>query len=419
MIQAFYTGITGLMAGQSAIDVSADNISNVSTVGFRGYEAEFAALFEDAKGTMNTSTNPSTIGGGVRLQATTIDLSEGSYALSDRSTDMAIEGDGWFGVVNRNQNEYTRAGAFTFDQNSDLVTVDGLYVLGSMGGNIDFTTNTLTEALQEVPLKDVNSQEKLSFPNTLTFPAVPTTFAKYIGNVGTLDEVRTMGADVIDAQGTKNNLKLTFTRSVPQVLPGSQWDVVATTQTLDGSTIYDTKSGKVNFNTQGALASSTLTTIDNNGAQVNIDLGSQYNGVTAIANIPASSNSTTDGTIGGDLVGYDINRYAEVVATFSNGMQSTVGQVAVYHFYNDNGLERATGARFKQSSNSGDPIIFKDANDVNTIGANVMTYRLENSNVTLDRALTNLIILQRSYDANSKSISTADQMMQKALQMDA
>jgi len=419
MIQAFYSGISGLKAGQSAIDVTADNIANVSTTGFRGYNAEFAALFEDATGTMSSSSNPSTIGSGVRLQATTIDLSEGSFALSDRSTDMAIEGDGWFGVVDSSGPLYTRAGNFTFDQNSDLVTVDGMYVLGSMGGNIDFDTNTLTETLQEVPLKDAAQQEKLSFPNTLTYPQVPTTFANYIGNVGTLDEVRTMGADVIDAAGNKNNLKLTYTKSVPQVSPGSQWDVVATTQSLDGTIVYDTQAGVANFDSQGGMVSTTLTTIDNNGAQVNINLGTGFDGVTAIANIPTSSNYETDGTIGGDLVGYDINRYAEVVATFSNGLQSTVGQVAIYHFYNDNGLDRAAGARFSQSVNSGAATIFKDANGENTIGANVMTYRLENSNVTLDNALTQLIVLQRSYDANSKSISTADEMMQKALQMDA
>ena len=419
MIQAFYSGLTGLRTGQSAIDVNADNIANVSTVGFRGYNAEFAALFEDAKGTMATSSNPSSVGAGVRLQATTIDLSEGSYALSDRSTDMAIEGDGWFGVINNNKNEYTRAGAFTFDQNSDLVTVDGLYVLGSMGGNIDFDTNTLTEPLQEVPLKEVGAQEKLSFPNTLTYPAVATTSASYVGNLGVDDVTMTMGADVIDPQSNKNNLKLTFTKSVPQVSPGSQWDVVATTQTLDGSTIYDTQTGTVSFDAAGGLLSSTLTTIDNNGATVNIDLGGEYGGVTSIANIPPSSSSYTDGTIGGDLVGYDINRYAEVVATFSNGLQSTVGQVAIYHFYNDNGLERSSGARFTESVNSGRPTIFKDSKGENTIGANVMTYRLENSNVTLDKALTELIVLQRSYDANSKSISTADEMMQKALNMDA
>jgi len=251
MIQAFYTGISGLRTDQSAIDVTADNIANVSTVGFRGYQSEFASLYEKFKGWGNTSQNSNTIGVAVRLQATTIDLSQGSFSLSDRSTDMAIEGDGWFGVVIESGPVYTRDQAFTFDQNSDLVTVDGYYVLGSMGGNIDFATNTLKEALQEVPLKDVAEQEKLHFPNTLTYPPVPPTSAQYIGNLGVDDAVVTMGADVIEGQGDKNNLKLTFTKSVPQVAPGSQWDVVATTQTLNGDIIYDTKSGKAFFNGSG------------------------------------------------------------------------------------------------------------------------------------------------------------------------
>ncbi|MCF6330141.1 MAG: flagellar hook-basal body complex protein [Sulfurimonas sp.] len=420
MTQAFYTGISGLKTGQSAIDVVADNIANISTTGFRGYNAEFSSLFENMQNTMSSSVNPSSVGVGVRLQSTSIDLSQGSFALSDRSTDMAIEGDGWFGVINKDENLYTRAGEFTFDQNSDLVTPDGLYALGSMGNNINFETNTLTSILDEVALKNVGEQTKLSFPNTLTYPPIASTNAKFIGNLGTDDEIRTISAAVVDSQSNKNQLKLTFTKSVPQVAPGNQWDVVATTQSLDGTITYDTKNGKAFFGSSGELLSNTLTTINNNGSEVAINLGSGYDGVTVISNIaPSSSSSSSDGTIGGDLIGYDINKNAEVIATFSNGFQSVVGQVAVFHFRNDDGLERASGARFRESSNSGEAIIFKDENGENTIGANVMTYRLETSNVTMETALTELIILQRSFDSNSKSITTADEMMQKALNMDA
>ncbi len=420
MTQAFYTGISGLKTNQSAIDVVADNIANISTTGFRGYNAEFSSLFENMqKSSMSSSINPSSVGGGVRLQSTSIDLSHGSFALSDRSTDMAIEGDGWFGVINKDENLYTRAGEFTFDQNSDLVTPDGLYVLGSMGNNINFETNTLTSILDDVALKNVAEQTKLSFPNTLTYPPIASTNTKFIGNLGTDDEVRIMSAAVVDSQSNKNQLKLTFTKSIPQTAPGSQWDVVATTQTLDGTITYDTQNGKAFFGASGELLSNTLTTINNNGSEVAIDLGSGFDGVTVISNIAPSSTTTSDGTIGGDLIGYDINKNAEVIATFSNGFQSVVGQVAVFHFSNDDGLERASGAKFRESSNSGEAIIYKDTNGENIIGANVMTYRLETSNVTMETALTELIILQRAFDSNSKSITTADEMMQKALNMDA
>lgn len=420
MTQAFYTGISGLRSGQAAIDITSNNVANISTVGFRGYNAEFSNMFEDvlsASGGSSVSAN--SIGIGAQLQSSTMNTQTGSFALSDRSTDMALEGDGWFGVMDDNgEAMYTRAGAFTFDQNSDLVNPVGEYVLGTMAGNIDLTSNIVTNDAQEVALGDVGEVQKLSFPNTLTYPPEPTTNASFTGNIGTENEVRTIGAGVIDPQGNKNHLKLTF--SNPQITAaGTQWDVVATTETLDGTTIYDTQSGVVNFNTDGSIVSTTLTSINNNGAQVSMDLGSGYTGVTSIANTPISSSSSSDGTQGGDLVGYDVNRNAEVVATFSNGKQVSIAQIAVFHFRNNQGLERVSGTNFKETPNSGDAFFMQNEEGENIIGAQLATYRLENSNVAMEEALTQLIVLQRSFDANSKSITTADQMMQKALNMDA
>lgn len=417
MTQAFYTGISGIKTGQSALDITADNIANVSTVGFRGYNAEFSSLFENMKTSMSSSSNPSSIGLGVKLQSTSIDLSAGAFSLSERSTDMAIEGDGWFGVLNNGENLYTRAGDFSFDANSSLVTSNGSYVLGSMGSNINFATNTLTSVVDEVPLKDVGQQTKLSFPNTLTYPSVASTTAQFTGNLGTDDEIRKMSVPVIDSKNNRNSLNLSFTKSDPQVAPGSQWDVETTTSNLDGTVVYDTKNAQVFFGESGEMLSNTLTTIDNNGSQVSIDLGSGFDGIVSLGNHSPSASSTSDGVISGDLLGYDVNINAEVIATFSNGVQSSVGKIAVFHFRNDGGLERASGASFRQSSNSGDAIIFKDANGKNIIGANVTTHRLETSNIDMGAALTELIILQRSFDSNSKSITVADEMMQKAINM--
>jgi len=420
MTQAFYTGLTGLRAGQTAIDISANNAANISTTGFRAYQAEFSSLFEDALVSEGGSAlNQASVGYGTQIQANSMSLEDGPYSLSDRSTDMAIEGEGWFGIKGNSQAFYTRAGNFTFDQNSDLVTPDGNYVLGTMGGNIDFQNNILTNVLNEVPLGDIGTTQTLRFPQTLSYPAISTTTAQLFGNLGTDEEARVMSADIVDANGQKNHLKLSFEKSNPQVLPGTQWDVTASTLSSDEKTLYDTKTGKVSFNSDGGLISSTLDTIDNNGSAVTIDLGTNFEGVTSIGSTSITSSSKTDGSIAGELVGYDINRNAEVIASFSNGRQSSVGQIAVFHFNNDQGLDRASGANFLQSSNSGEAYFKKDENGKNVVGTNVMTYKLENSNVAMEDTLTQLIILQRSYDANSKSISTADQMMQKALSMDA
>ena len=418
MTQAFYTGISGLKTYSAGIDVVSDNLANTNTIGYRGYSVEFASMFEENLNTANAGIIDSTIGVGSTVQTTAMIQTNGSLLLSDKSTDLAVDGDGWFGVQGDGDPVYTRDGSFTFDANSDLVTIDGYHVLGTMGNNIS-DGDVLTSTLSEIVLGDVNAQEKLRFPQSLTYPAEATTTAKFLANVGTDPEVRTVGASVVDSQSNKNHLRLEFTKDPVQNPPGSQWSVVATTQSLDGTTIYDTQTGSVEFDAAGALVSHTLTSINNNGTQVAIDLGSGYDGVVSI-NIPVvPGSSIANGTIGGDLQGYAINKNAEVIATFTNGMQSSVGKIALFHFQNDQGLERVTGSRFQESSNSGEPIFFTDANGQNIIGAEVVNFKLEGSNYGMTGGLTELIVYQRAYDANSKSITTADEMMQKALNMDA
>ena len=419
MTQAFYSGISGLQNSSFAIDTISDNLANVSTVGYRSYTSEFASLFEDSL-SMTAGLSES-VGLGVRVNGTSMSTEQGSLKLSDSNTDLAIEGDGWFGVASGEDAYYTRNGAFTFDTNSDLVTTDGYYVLGTMGGNIS-ADDTLIEQLDAITLSSVNQQEKLRFPNTLTYPAIATTEASFVANLGIGEEGNetvTVGANVIDSQSNENSLRLAFTKNGVQTSPGSQWSVTATVTSADGETLYSTQSGEVSFDASGALISNTLTSIDNNGTEVSIDLGSGYDGVVSIDIPVVSGSSTANGVTSGDLVGYAINENAEVIATFSNGMQSSVGKIAVYQFANDEGLARVSGTRFQESANSGEASFYTDANGNVLSTPSVANFVLESSNVDLSDSLTNLIIYQRAYDANSKSVTTADEMMQKALNMDA
>jgi len=417
MSQAFYTGINGIKAHQYGIDVISDNLSNINTNGFRGYTTEFSSLFEEALVTASSFSNSSSgVGIGTKLSTVVMDQNQGVFKLSDRSTDLAIMGDGWFGIQGEGKPLYTRDGAFLFDKNRDLVTNDGYYVLGTMGSNIN--NGVLTEQLAEMELGAANAQQKLQFPEDLLFPVQPTTQANFYGNLTAGNETRVISSGIIDAQNNRNNLRLEFTKSIPQVSPGSQWDVVATVENLEGTEVYSTSSGKVSFDPTGALVSNTLTSINNNGTNVSINLGSGYNGVIAVGDT-FSGSSSANGLEAGDLLGYDINKNGEVIATFSNGMQSAVGMVAVYHFQNDGGLERVSGARFAESLNSGRPIFFQDENGKNIIGTDITNFKIEGSNVRMEAGLTEIIIMQRSYDANSKSITTADDMLKKALEMDA
>jgi len=415
MTQAFYTGINGVQTHQYGIDVISDNLANISTVGFRGYTTEFSSLFEEALNTSSgLSSTDSGVGVGSMLNTVSMNEDRGSFALTDRSTDLAILGDGWFGIQSGGEPLYTRDGAFKFDANRDLVTNDGYYVLGTMGSNI--TDGVLTEQLAEVGLGEASAQEKLRFPEDLLFPVQPTTEVKFYGNLSVENTARVISAKAIDAQGNKNSIRLEFTQVDPQVLPGVQWNAVATAQSLDGGTIYDTQTGVIEFDESGALISNTLSTIDNNGAAVNINAGSGYDGITSISG-EFYASSSSNGIEEGELAGYDINRNGEIIAAFTNGMQSSVGTIAVYHFANDRGLDRVSGTRFTESSNSGEALFFKDAEGKNIIGTDITNYKLEGSNVKIEVALTEMIIMQRAYDANSKSITTADEMIQKALSM--
>lgn len=431
MIQGFYTGISGIQTHQYGIDVVADNLSNISTNGFRGYVAEFGSLFENYENTALASSVDSTVGVGSSVHATTMDESIGTLALTQRSTDLAIMGDGWFGIQGEDEPIYTRDGSFVFDVNRDLVTNDGYYVLGTMGSNI--TDGVLTESLDEVPLGDVNTQQKLRFPQELTYPITPTTEVDFFGNIGAEDAIRVISAEAIDAEGNRNSIRLEFSKADPQVLPGSQWDIKATAQSreqdivFDAETnettylpaeVYDTQFGSVSFDATGALISSSLPVLNNNGAAVSLNLGSAYSGIIS-SDGSFTASSSSNGKEGGDLVGYDINQNGQIIATFSNGEQSSIGSVAVFHFQNDQGLDRLSGTRFTESSNSGKPIFYKDANGQNILGTTLANFRIEGSNVEMAAGLTELIVLQRSYDANAKSITTADEMLQKALNMSA
>lgn len=415
MTQAFYTGISGIKAQQTAIDVVSDNLSNVSTIGFRGYSSEFSSLFEKMVNTGSGSSSVnSSVGVGAKLNTITMDEHLGTFQLTSNSTDLAILGDGWFGIQGEGKPLYTRDGGFTFDSERSLVTYDGYYVLGTKGNNIN--GEILTAQVAETPLGDIAAQEKLRFPQNLVFPVQPTSVATIGGNLGLEDVTRVISAGVIDSQNNRNDLRLEFIKTVPQPSVGTQWDVVATVESLDGTINYDTKSGTMVFDENGALLSNTLTSVNNNGTSVSIDTGSGFSGLLSNSN-PFSSSSSSDGLGAGDLLGYDVNKNGEVIATFTNGMQSSVGKIAVFHFQNDRGLERVNGARFSEAVNSGSPLFFKDANGNNIIGTDLTNFKLEGSNVRMEVGLTDIIVMQRAFDANSKCIKTADEMLQKALSM--
>ncbi|MBV5321234.1 MAG: flagellar hook protein FlgE [Sulfuricurvum sp.] len=443
MNQAYYSGISGVMTYQLGMDVVADNVANVNTVGYKGSTAEFADLFTNALGSAGKTPTSNDIGIGSRLQSTTTQMQNGSLLASERFNDLAISGNGWFGIVSGEAMSYTRAGNFVFDEvqktagdvNSSvarLTTTEGKYVTGTMltnysyNGSFDYGDKTINGAIgayvvndptNEADLKGVDAQEMLEFPTRLAYPVEPTTKAQFFGNLPPDNQIHTISADVISGTNERNRLKLTFTQSAVQPSTGIAWDVVATVTSNDGSQVYSTKNGQAIFDGSGGLSSCDITSMDNDGTSVAVDLGNSFNGVISIDGLAASGSSRSDGVSGGTLTKYGINPNGVIVADFSNGRQSAIGRIAVYHFRNDQGLNRIGNTEFQDSSGSGKPLFWTDASGNPISGAIINSGQLENSNVRLDVGLTDMIIMQRAYQANAKTITTGDELIQKALQM--
>lgn len=444
MTQGYYAGISGIQTHQSGLDVVSDNLANISTTGYKGLTTEFSDLFNNVLKSSNATTPTSDdIGLGVKLQATTLQMQQGALMPSDRFNDLAIEGNGWFGATSGTQDYFTRDGHFTFDayqktagdlnsSTTRLVTADGKFVTGTMLANFDYNASfdygdsvsngtegayVISDPTSDVVFSGVNDQVPLEFPTRLAYPVVPTSQTQFFGNIGITNEVRSISADVISASNERNRLKLTFTQSAIQPSVGLGWDVEATVTSNDGSVVYDTQNGQAFFGESGALSSFNIASVNNDGTPISIDLGNNYNGVVAIDSVGINGSSQSDGTTGGALTNYGINSDGVIIADFSNGRQSAIGRVAVYHFKNDQGLERNGGSYYQQSSNSGKPHFWTDTDGNAITGATIRSGMLEASNVRMEVGLTDMIVLQRAYQANAKTITTVDEMIQKALQM--
>ncbi|MGZ8548756.1 MAG: flagellar hook-basal body complex protein [Sulfuricurvum sp.] len=273
--------------------------------------------------------------------------------------------------------------------------------------------------------------------NTVENTRLTQNFATMVGAlpVGTsLKQSQAMNAathsasiDVFDSLGSKHTVKMDFrkqyvnttsnisewayTISVPP--PGSIGGIAPNTNILEG--------GVIQFDSNGALAGYNIPGIDfspNNGAAanqaVNLNFGSigGFDGITSFDNPSGTSGISQDGYPGGDLVGIRIDQSGTLVGSFSNGRSFGLAQIGMAKFSNNEGLVSDGGNVYLQSANSGDPIIGTAA----TAGRGFMqSSALEASNVDLSKSLTNLIIIQRGYQANAKTITTSDTLLETLL----
>ncbi len=392
MTTSFYTAYSGMKSQQFGLDVWGNNISNINTVGFRSSTPEFSTLFSQYKAGIALS-GMDEVGVGATSQTTALSMAQGSFMDSESNLSLAIGGDGWFGVkkaTDPTQLYFTRAGDFYRDAAGSVLNGNGDNLVGTFTGNMtiakDGTATVLaTTSVPANMLKSPTKQENLKLPTYIThpgFPAVPATYA----SIPTFTTAITSG-------GT-TDIGYSLTKD--------------TTPTI---VITDAAGAAVRTITSSTKVSGAHTTTwdgkDDNGNTVPTGT---YNVNITYVDTPAIP------AVGvGDLRDYQVDANGLIIATFTNGQSTAIAQIPLFHFQNDQGLEKIGDSEFRATDNSGKPIFYQDVDGNNIQGGNILTQKLEVSNVSAAEALTQLIITEKAYSANAKVITTSDQMIQKAI----
>jgi flagellar hook protein FlgE len=390
MLRSLFSGISGLRSHQTMMDVVANNIANVNTTGFKSSNV----IFEDtlsqiirssgAPGAGVGGTNPAQIGLGVQVGTIQTNFLQGSAQTTNKPTDLLIQGDGFFVLKDGNEQVYTRAGAFTFDTDGYLVNSQGSYIQGfpAVGGVVD----------------PYGTPGDIRLQAGSTIASSPTTDVAIGGNISA-DNTNpiTLSPTAYDIRGAGHPLTTVLTYN------GTDGYDVAITDTTDGST----GTGAVTFLPSGSPnvpATASIALAD--GSVVTMDLSglTNYNGQASIA-VKASN-----GYPAGSLTQFQIAPNGTLIGIYSNGVKSSVGQIALANFNNPGGLERLGDSMYRSSPNSG----LAQIGVAGTGGRGVMQSGiLEMSNVDLGMEFTNLIIAQRGFQANSRVITSSDEMLQE------
>ncbi|MGN6404082.1 flagellar hook protein FlgE [Sinomonas sp.] len=389
MLRSLYSGISGLRAHQTMLDVTGNNIANVNTAGFKGSSTEFqdtlSQLTQGASGPQAETggTNPAQIGLGVKVAAVTTNFNQGSAQSTGKATDMMISGDGFFVTSRGGQQLYTRAGSFEFDAGGRLVSADGALLQG-------WTADASGAVNTGSPIGNI------VLSPTATVPAVATTRATFDGNLPSDAAAGTAlerDVQVFDANGVARNLAVTFTRA------GTGWDVAAAD--ANGTT----GTGSLAF-TNGKLTSGGSLAVGG----ITMDLAA----VTGYAGMTTVVASGQDGAAAGTLVSFTLGNDGSLVGAFSNGVKQVVGRVALAKFTNPEGLEKAGASSYTSTANSGNPQV----GEAGGPGFGTLTGgALEMSNVDLSQEFTNLIVAQRGFQANARIITTSDQVLQELVDL--
>lgn len=409
---SFYSGLSGLDTHATAMKVIGDNISNLHTTGFKGSSAHFADVLGVS---LSGVSGGNQTGAGTQVQTVDANFIQGSLMTTDVSTDVAINGKGFFVVGDPVTDElfYTRAGHFTIDNQGYYVNTQGYRVQGYL---YDSTGTTLIETMADIQINQ----------NSLIPPRV-TSEVKMVLNLNAAETTRawdpadpsgsshfSTATTIYDSLGQSHQIQIYFTKTADQTW---QWhamidgaDVQGGTSGVleeygDGTFVFD-GSGNLTTGMPMGFYTTGLITFANGitppATDIDFTNTSQYGSASSIQVL------NQNGYAAGTVSGVRIDEEGNLVANYTNGTRRKIARFALADFPNLNGLIRKGGTLFQATTTAGEPLYNKPG--IGGMG-NISSSMLEESNVDMAAEFIKMIIIQRGYQANTKVISTTDEML--------
>jgi flagellar hook protein FlgE len=419
MLTSFYTGMSGVGANSQAINVIGNNLANINTTGYKAARSNFAELLGGIS--YASDGNPIQIGLGTMSAGVSPLFTQGSIQTTGRSTDVAISGSGFFVLSTGTGYAYSRAGNFNFSGTGELVNSDGYTVVGYMASSGIINANA--------PLQPITVQGSRNLPPKAT---------STLGITANLDSQAAVASSfatpvqVFDSLGLAHTVTFTFTKTGP-----TDWKWAATIPALDtktglaGDPPVGIGSGTFAFDGAGILQQ-----LNGNGPTtwanpalsiVNLADGATDNTIsfevldsngnprfTGNSGTSATSSVSQDGYASSTLRDVAIDGAGIIRGIYDNGQVNPLAQLAIANFNNAEGLLKFTGSSFVKAASSGEASV----GTARTGGRGTVNgSSLELSNVDIAEQFTNLIVAQRGYQANSRVITTTDELYQEAINL--
>ncbi len=402
-LTSFYTALTGLNNNSTAINVIGDNLANMNTTAFKSGQASFSELLAGISG-VDANGNPTSNGLGSSVNGVGRNYTQGTITNTGKATDVAVNGNGYLIVGIEGGMGYTRSGSLSFDKEGLLKSADGLQVMGYMGAN-----GVIDSGSAIVPIKIDQGQ---------LVPASATTEMAMMANLDAQaadGEPFSASVQVVDSLGAQHTVTVTYTKTA------AGYDWTATIPAEDGSL---NASGNLEFDENGIL----ITPADNpppliidfssNAADMELTFALRdANGNPTITNYAAESavsKTTQNGFSASAIASVSIDNAGIITGVTENGRAISLAQLALANFPNEAGLLKYKGSTFVSFSSSGEPSIGAAGSGGrgSFVGA-----ALEKSNVDMATEFVNLIQAQRAYQANSRIITTSDELYQDSINL--